>query len=179
MTLLARRLAVLVATLLYVVVLPRTVVTSEPTASQIKAAFLYQFGHYVEWPARALPPGSPIVLAVLGPDPFGEDLDRVLAGKLVRGRALVLRRIPDAGAASGSHILFIGSTKDLPSVLKRLSGSAVLTVGDGLEFARAGGMIGLYAEDDRIRLAVNVEAATRSGLAISSQLLKLSKVVTP
>ena len=148
--------------------------------SQLKAAFLYNFVQFVTWPAQALgEPNAPIVIGVMGSDPFGSDLEDVLGGQSVRGRKLILRRFPSGGAAPSCHVLYISpsETKNLSAILQRVRGSPILTVGDGVDFARAGGIIGFYLQESRIRLAINSGAASRAGLFVSSQLLKVALIL--
>ncbi len=147
---------------------------------QIKAAFLYNFAKFVEWPAEKLGDGSaPIVIAVIGKDPFGPVLDQTLIGKTVNGRALVVRRVVGLPDLRRCHIAFISSSEKgrLSEILPALAGAGVLTVGDAQRFAEQGGMISFVTEENKVRLEINVEAATRAGVQISSKLLKLARVV--
>jgi hypothetical protein len=143
----------------------------------VKAAFLYNFARYVDWPQDRVV-GS-FVITVLGEDPFGPSLDEVLDGKTLEGRPIVLRRVARAEDAGGSQILFIADSESerLRSILDYLGGQAILTVGETAQFADGGGVIGFRLEDDRVRLDVNLSAAQRSGLRISSELLKLARIV--
>ena len=146
---------------------------------QIKAAFLYNFVKFVEWPAEAFgDDNAPIILGVLGEDPFGVALESV-EGKIVRGRELVIRRFKGVQDLDFSHILFISSSERarLTQILENLTGSSVLTVGEMAQFAELGGIINFTVRKNEIRFEINVDAAQRAGLQISSQLLRLAKVV--
>ena len=147
---------------------------------RLKAAYLYNFAKFIDWPSDSFPDdASPIILGVLGSDPFGSALDKTLRGKTVRGRSLVLRRFPDVEDAQNCHILFVGRSERgrLAQTLERFHGSAVVTVGETEEFVRVGGIINFFTERDRLRFEINVEAAERAGLSISSMLLNLARVV--
>jgi hypothetical protein len=147
---------------------------------QVKAAFLYNFARYVEWPAAAFTsPTDPIRICVLGQNRFGNALDQALAGKVVNGRPLVVDVVSNSQASSNCHILFVNSSerKRFLAVLDRIKGSSVLTVGEMPDFTADGGMINLRLEDGKVRFDVNVEAAGQGQLRISSKLLILAKIV--
>jgi YfiR/HmsC-like len=147
---------------------------------EVKAAFLFHFVRFVEWPQEFAPgPDSTIVLGVLGDDPMADVLERTIAGKRIDGRALTLRRFAGPAAVRPCHVLFLptGRAPDLPRVLQELHGAPVLIVGDSPGFARAGGVINFFLEDDRVRFEINLAAAARAGLRISSKLLTLARVV--
>jgi hypothetical protein len=154
-------------------------ITPAPEEYEVKAAFLYHFAHLVDWPAPAAP-GEPFVIAVAGEDPFGAALDRVLAGKSVRGQPVQIERLP-AGAPIGGrvHILFVGGGDDrLRRTLAATAGQAVLTVGESPRFAERGGMIGFrMTPDGRVAFDINLQRAEQSGLRMRSQLLKLARIV--
>lgn len=150
-----------------------------PGEYEVKAAFLYNFARFVEWP-RDPQGGEEFVVTVLGRDPFGTVLDDTLRGKTVGEQRIVIRRAERAEEVRGSRIVFIcDSEKErLPAILKALEGAPVLTVGEMSEFAERGGVIRFKLEQGRIRLEINVAAAERSKLKISSQLLKLARIVS-
>jgi uncharacterized protein DUF4154 len=150
-----------------------------PTEYEVKAAFLYNFARFVEWPRDAPGGEGAFVVTVLGRDPFGSVLDDTLRGKTIDGKRVVVRRALRSEDVGHSHILFISdSEKDrLPDILKSLDAAPVLTVGDMSQFAERGGVIRFKVDQDRIRLEINVAAAQRSRLKISSQLLKLARIV--
>jgi hypothetical protein len=147
---------------------------------QVKAAYLYNFLKFVEWPESAFPdPLAPIVIGISGNDPFGNSLPQVIIGKTVQGRDLVIHKYHSGEDMHGAHILFISPSekKRLPQILSSLSGSSVLTVSDAAGFLDAGGMIQFLPENDRVRFAINVDASSRAKLKMSSKLLSLAKVV--
>ena len=147
----------------------------------VKAAFLYNFAKFVEWPAESFAgPASPIVLFVFGADPFGDAL-KSLKGKTANGRPIVVRYAANLGELERCHLLFVSASSMalLPKILQATKGWNVLTVGDVDGFARDGGTINLLNEEQRIGIEINMEAAQRSRLKISSKLLALAKIVTP
>ncbi len=149
---------------------------------QVKAVFLYNFAQFIEWPARAFPDaGSPLVIGVLGEDPFGAYLDETVRDEIVNGRALVIRRYRRPEEIDGCHILFISRSEvdRLEQIFAALRGRAVLTVGDAEGFARRGGMIRFITENRRIRLRINLDAAKAGNLKISSKLLRPAEIIAP
>jgi hypothetical protein len=153
---------------------------SLPREYQLKAVFLFNFAQFVEWPAGAFPgPGTPLIIGVLGSDPFGAALDEVVRGETVDDHPLEIRRYRSVEDVTGCHILFVGGLeKDrLERVLDSLKGRPILTVGDTDRFAGRGGMIRFVTDRNRIRLRINLEAATAAHLKISSKLLRPAEIV--
>jgi len=151
-----------------------------PSGYQVKAAYLFNFLKFVEWPDESFAdPLAPIVIGVAGEDPFGSALPQVVIGKTIQGRDLVIRKYHAGEDMRGAHILFISSSerKRLPQVLSSLHGSSVLTVADMEGFLESGGMIQFLNENDRVRFAINVDATSRAKLKMSSKLLSLARVV--
>ena len=147
---------------------------------QVKAAYLFNFLKFVEWPKDAFAdPLAPIVVGVVGEDPFGNALPQVVIGKTVQGRDLVIRIYRAGEDLRGAHILFISSSerKRIPAILSSLRGSCVLTVADTTGFLEAGGMIQFLNENERVRFAINVDATGQAKLKVSSKLLSLAKVM--
>jgi len=150
------------------------------TEYQVKAAYLFNFLKFVEYPNDSFAdPLAPIVIGVVGDDPFGSALPQVVTGKTVQGRDLVIRNYRDGEELRGAHILFISASekKRLPMIFSNLHGSSVLTVADMEGFLDAGGMIQFLNENDRVRFAINLDATTQARLKLSSKLLSLAKVV--
>lgn len=145
---------------------------------QLKAAFLYNFAQFVEWPDDSFKSsGSPIVIAVLGQNPFGTALEQIVGGKSVNGRSIAIRYFATIEEMESCHILFVCPSERFnvgPIVAK--AGPTTLTVGDFEGFTRDGGIFRLFAESNKMRFEVNMDAARRSRLKISSKLLKLAKV---
>ena len=152
-----------------------------PYQYQVKAAYLFNFLKFVQWPEDAFQdPLAPIVIGIVGDDRFGEALPQVVVGKTVQGRDLVIRKFHAGEDLRGSHILFISVSerKRLPQLLASLHGSSVLTVSDMDHFVESGGMIQLLIENSRVRFTIDVGAASRARLKISSKLLSLARTVT-
>lgn len=147
----------------------------------VKAAFLYNFAKFVEWPAASFR-GSrdPMTLCVLGEDPFGGELDQTVDGKTVMGRPIVVRRFAKPAGLEECRILFVSSSEgpQLDRVLATVGGRAVLTVGEEETFARAGGIISFVVRQNRVRFQIDRAAAARAGLSISSRLLEVAEAVT-
>ncbi len=148
---------------------------------QLKAVFLFNFAQFVEWPPSAFPsPDAPLVIGILGEDPFGSYLDETVWGERVNDRPLVVQRFSGVDDITACHILFVSLPErgSLAPVLQRLRGHSILTVGDAARFASRGGMIGFVTEQNRIRLRINLAAASAAGLTISSKLLRPSQIVS-
>jgi hypothetical protein len=152
-----------------------------PSEYEVKAAFLYNFAKFVEWPASAFSaPGDALVVGVLGDDPFGDTLDRIAQNKSAQGRRIEVRRFRAVADVEGRcHILFVSPSeeRDLPRIFRGLHGAPILTVSDIAGFLDHGGTINLLMEQRRVRFAVNLKAANQAGLKMSSQLLKIAKTV--
>jgi hypothetical protein len=147
---------------------------------QIKAAFLYNFMLYTEWPPSAFEKNdSPIVLAIAGEDPFGNQLDAAVRGKTVRGRAIDVHRYDQMSEVSACHLLFVSvdQSKNFPLFLQRHRELSLLSVGESEDFTRAGGVIQFVIEENKVRFEVNTDAADRAHLKLSSKLLSLAKIV--
>ena len=146
---------------------------------ELKAAILYNFAKFVEWPAAAFPDESaPIVFGVVGDDPFNGSLDSV-GGKSANGRQVAIRRLSVSEDLRSCHMLFVSSSekKHLAQIVARVDGASVLTVGEMDGFASNGGMIRLTMEDNKVRFEINAGTARRDRLKISSKLLSLAKRV--
>ncbi len=140
---------------------------------------MYEFGRFVDWPSASGVRENSFPICVLGEDPFGIVLDEVLKNKTVSGSTVVARRIIRIKDAENCRILFVSPSEDrhFLEILKELEGKSVLTVGEGRQFARRGGMIGFNIEGNRVRFVVNLAATEKAGLKLSSQLLKIASVV--
>ena len=147
---------------------------------QVKAAFLYNFAKFVEWPCKVFSDSSaPIIIGILGEDPFGNDLEQTIKGKTVKGREITIKRSKQIGKLGSCHILFISMSEkgNLKRVLNNFKKSSILTVSEIENFTQYGGIIGFVMKQHNIRFEINMDAAERSGLQISSKLLKVAKVV--
>lgn len=145
----------------------------------VKAAFLYNFTKFVEWPASAFEGDEPFVIGVVGDDPFGDSLEDVLAGKSVGDRPLAIRRYPQLEALGRCHLLFLDDSLEaqVGRVLGRLGDAHVLTVADFEEGVEQGVMIGFRTQSRKVRFDINAAAAEARSLKISSRLLSLAGTV--
>jgi hypothetical protein len=143
----------------------------------VKAAFLYNFAKFAEWPA--LPSGAPIVVCVLGDDRIAAALVETVRGQNISGHALEVWRPQSASTWPSCQLLFVpdAETRRSAGGLDGIKTLPVLSVSDGKGFSQSGGIIELYVEGGRMRFAINVDAAERSGLHLSSRLLGLAKVM--
>ena len=146
---------------------------------QIKAAFMYNFAKFIEWPQDAFPDDSSgISLCILGENPFGSSLYSI-DGKIAEGRRLEVNLYEHLEDIGECHILFISNSRaeELPIILASLKNRSVLTVGDIDNFAENGGIINFITKDNKIRFEINVNAAQRAHLKISSKLANLAKII--
>ncbi|HEX3582871.1 MAG TPA: YfiR family protein [Thermoanaerobaculia bacterium] len=146
-----------------------------PAESRIKTEFLLHFVQFVEWPKSVLPPGAPIVIGIVGSDPFGRAIEE-LTGKRANGHTLVIRRLRWNDVLTGCHVVFFSSREGehLAVVLAATRGRSILTVGDAGHFVTRGGVIELVASQGGIDFDVNTEAAAQAHLRISSKLLQVA-----
>ena len=167
-----------VVAVLFCLFLAFRILGQEPAQEyQIKAAFLFNFAKFVEWPRDAFPQhNSPIVIGVLGQNVFGHYLEDTIRDKTVQNRPFVIKEFNSAEEVDHCHILFVSaSMKDnLPAIMDKLHNASILTVSDTDQFIKAGGMINFVIEDNKIRFQINDEAAKKAGLNISSKLLSLA-----
>jgi hypothetical protein len=161
---------------------------SDSSEYLVKAGFIYNFAKFVEWPSTAFAePDAPIVIGVLGTDPFGDIINRVVEGKKIGSRGFVVRRfkwskeLKDLKEFKECRILFVSSSEKLhfEEIVEAVKGLPILTVGETPGFAERGGMIRLMLEDNRVRFEVNVAAARDGNLNISSRLLTLARIIAP
>jgi hypothetical protein len=153
--------------------------TPKPTEYEVEAAYLSNFGRFVEWPVRSGPPNDVFNICVLGTDPFGPLLDAALKNEIINGAPMVARRIATPDEAAGCRIVFLSSVKDsqLSATLNTLAADGALTVSDMPNFTRRGGMIQFILDGNRVRFEINLATAQRARLTLSSQLLKLAVAV--
>ncbi|HKF51317.1 MAG TPA: YfiR family protein [Candidatus Acidoferrales bacterium] len=150
---------------------------SKPSEYQVKAAYLYNFSRFVEWPAAER--GEPFAICVLGKDPFGTILDATVSGQGTGTQNLVAKRVTKPQDALACQILFVGNSEEdhLKEILAVLGKASVLTVSDIPRFSERGGMIEFLLKGDRVRFEVNLSNAVNAGLSVSSDLLKVALAV--
>ncbi len=155
---------------------------AKASEAQVKAVFLFNFAQFVDWPPEAVPDSqAPLVIGILGGDPFGDFLDATVRGERRGARPFVVQRYQRVDDITRCDILFINrSAGDAPEeILARLKNRPILTVSDADRFAERGGMIRFVTDRSRIRLQINPAAAEAARLTISSKLLRVAEVVTP
>jgi hypothetical protein len=171
----------LVAALLVAIAAPNAAhAQSRSLEYAVKANYLVRFAAFVQWPPAAFATATtPVAICVLGPDPFGEALDRAASGQVINGRSIVVRRLARHDRRSGCHILYLGRSDgvDVVEALANVDGEAVLTVTDSARGAERG-VVHFAVADNRVRFYIDERAAGRAGLAISSRLLSLALSVT-
>ncbi len=153
---------------------------ARPSEYQVKAVFLFHFAQFVEWPPEAFADSqAPVLIGILGEDPFGPFLDETVSGEHVRGRPIEIRRFRRTDDIGECHILFISrSERDrTDAILTAVGDRPILSVMDDEPGGRRGGIIGFVADRSRIRFRISVEAAHAAGLTISSKLLRLADIV--
>ena len=148
----------------------------------IKAAYLYKFGNFVEWPASTFEsPSSAVNLCVAGDDPFGDTLDKVVEGQQIGGRPIRVRRLKTVTRDAGCQILYVGGSDAgrVTQMVNAVRGTSVLTVTDATHAGPSESVIGFVLKDDHVRFNIDAHAAALNGLTISAKLLGLALYVTP
>ena len=149
-----------------------------PNEYRLKAAFLYRFPQFVEWPSAAWRDSSAVQICVVQPNPFGRDLEAIVRGESLNGRPFSVKEVAAPEALPGCHLLFVGAGSPAAGgMLEAARGAAILTVGESERFLDEGGIIALRIVERRVRFDVNASAAQKAGLRISSQLLSLALTV--
>jgi hypothetical protein len=158
---------------------------------RVKAAFLYNFAKFVDWPPQAFKSGGdPISICILGKDPFGGALEQAVHGQVVQGRPFSVRQVADGSSEvhpdvhaeqwmGACHILFVSSSerKRLASVFREIKTTGVLTVGESDNFTAEGGIVNFRIEEGSVRIQINVDAAAQQQIHISSKLLGVAEIV--
>ncbi len=144
---------------------------------EVKAAYLYNFSRFVEWPAKVTQAQSDsFTICVLGQNPFGSALVATVANETITGQSVIAKQIPAAPDAVNCRVLFISSSEEgqLKQILASLGSASVLTVSDLPQFTDRGGMVQFLLENGKVRFEVNLAPAQRAGLTLSSELLKVA-----
>jgi hypothetical protein len=154
--------------------------TGPPSEYHVKAVFLFNFAQFVEWPADAFTdPQAPVVVGILGDDPFGSFLDETVRGEHVGARPFEIRRFQRIADITACQLLFISQSEGdrVEEILASLKSRPILTVSDGDDFAERGGMIHFVTEKNHIRLRINLRAVEHAHLTLSSKLLRVAELV--
>lgn len=149
------------------------------SAPELRAAFMYNFAKFTEWPAAAVGPDRPIVFCVNDDPQMMEALEQIIKGRAVGGHALTVRSVGLGSDVRTCHLLYASGldTKRAIELLGTVAHAPVLTVGDFERFAQMGGVASFFVEDGKMRFAINVDSAQRAGLRVSSKLLMLARIV--
>lgn len=153
---------------------------SAPTEYEVKAAFIYYFAKFVDWPAGAFAgPGAPLVIGICGSDPLEERLVQVVAGKNANGRPLEVRRLAPDADLTQCHIVYIGPAerRNAPDILAGLAHSPVLTVSEIEGFTNSGGIINFFILQSKVKFEISLENARRAKLDLRAQLLRVAATV--
>ncbi len=149
-------------------------------ALEIEAAFLVKFSSYIHWPKQAFSsPDAPLVIGILGRDPFGSVLDTIARSYVMQGRNVEIRRCTDLRTLCSSHIVFVtvGAMESMEAIVASAADRPILLVGNAPDFLERGGMINFVVVNNRIRFDINVTNSHRAGLEISSKLLKVARTI--
>lgn len=149
----------------------------QPSEYQLKAAFLFNFAKYIDWPAESFTNDkAPFLIGILGDNPFGSALEQIVAGKKINEHPITIQPLRAGTEGTNCHIIFVSSSekKRLPEIMQSLHGAAVLTVGETEKFIETGGIINFVPEANKIRFQINDDAAKAAKLKISSKLLSLA-----
>lgn len=159
-----------------------TVLTAQTTpvsSAEVKAAFLYNFATFSEWPSEAFSnENSPFVIGVLGENPFGNALNDIVSNESKNGHPLTIKYFTKVEEAKHCHILFINVNKtDIQSqMFAALKKKPVLTLGDAPDFLNKGGMVRFFIENNKLRFQINLDTVKESNIVISSKLLRLAEI---
>ena len=152
----------------------------QATDVQVKAAFLYKFGAYVEWPPQAFPaPGTPFTIGVLGADAVAEELEQITAGRTVHDRPVAVRRLKRGDPLAGLHVLFVGQAARLEEILTSAKAQPLLVVTDAADGLPDGSIINFVPVESKLRFDIAIATAERMHLRISSRLLAVARKVVP
>jgi hypothetical protein len=168
---------ILLLVCLFALSFPARAQDTGPTEYQLKAAFLYNFVKFVEWPTQAYAgPASPTIVGVFGKNVFGDDLEKALHGKVINRHPLQFQAYDSVEQVTNCHVLFISASEEnrFPQILAALRGKSILTVSESDRFIPDGGMINFVIINRKVRFQINNPAARQAGLTLSSDLLSLA-----
>lgn len=154
----------------------------QATDVQVKAAFLYKFGAYVEWPTQAFPePSTPFTIGVLGADAVAEELEQITAGRTVHDRPVAVRKLKRGEPLGGLHVLFVGQAESgwLAKSLAAAKAQPLLVVTESGDGVPNGSIINFVPVDNKLRFDIALAAAERMQLRISARLLAVARKVVP
>jgi hypothetical protein len=176
------RQSLLIVLLLCNTVLPAKAPIPVPAEYEVKAAFLFNFTQFVEWPPASFASDqAPLMIGILGENPFGSYLEEIVAGEKVHGHSLTINYYKNLDEIKSCNILFINKDKagDMNNILASIKGKNILTVSDAPFFLQQGGIVRFYTLNNKISLQINLDAAKAAKLEVSSKLLRLCKIYVP
>jgi uncharacterized protein DUF4154 len=167
------------AMLIAFVLCASTAVGQDVTEPSLKAAFIFNFAKFTEWPQDVLPASAPFVACVLGDGSVSTALERTIKGRLLSGRGISVSRVEAGGPLRSCHLLYVSAVTatQAAEILAAVQGAPVLTISDVDGFARLGGIAHVFVENGKMRFDLNLELAKRSRLQLSSKLLSLASRV--
>jgi hypothetical protein len=163
-------------------ILPLSAQTPVSQEYQLKAVFLFNFCQFVEWPPSAFTDDTqPLVIGVLGPNPFGSYLEETVSGEKINNHPVVVQYYSDIAEIKICHLLFIAlsDSKKVEEAIASLKGKSILTISDKPDFLPREGMIKFFTSNNKIKFEINLEGTRAAGLALSSKLLKLAEIYEP
>lgn len=149
---------------------------------QLKAVFLFNFTQFIDWPPASYDTGqSPLVIGILGKNPFGTYLEQTVSGEKINGHPVIVRYYENEEDAKACHLLFLNipESKKRKSILETLKGKSILTVSDDADFLEQGGMIRFFTNKNKIKIQINLEASKAGELVVSSKLLGVAEIFKP
>jgi hypothetical protein len=158
----------------------RSIQTLSKQESQVRSVFLYNFTQFVEWPPESFAkPDSPLIIGIVGNDPFGNVLQETMRNEIINGHPLIVQYFNKVEDIKTCHILYINLTKSeqFKHVFDYLANQNILTVGDAVNFSKQGGMIRFFTENNKTRIRINLDEVKERKLTVSSKLLRLAEVV--
>ena len=168
---------------LFALCIPGAALAAASSEYQVKTAYLYNFAKFIQWPAGAFADSSsPIVIGILGEDPFGNSLDQVVSQRQAQGRSLRIERYQSLAEIKHCHLLFISRSEanHQGELLKTIADWVFATVGESADFTRDGGQIRFFfTSNQTIKIEVNPDAAQRAGIFISSRIMKIARIYQP
>lgn len=176
---LLRHLAASLGLIVVAFATPRAVNAADVTEYDLKALYLYHFTQFVTWPEEVISEELPIVIGIMGRNPFGGRLERVIEQQSAANPgSVIIERVNTLQEARDCHVLFISrsESRNLRSIIEAVDGLPILTVGDDASFALRGCLIGFYTEDNKVRIAINERVANEANLTLSSKLLRIATV---
>jgi hypothetical protein len=153
--------------------------SQDVTEPALKAAFVYNFAKFTEWPADVLPPSTTFIACVLGDDAVSDALAHIVQGRMLEGRAIKVMRVGIAEPLRLCHILYVSgvTSQQLTAIITSVKGASVLTISDHDDFGRLGGVARMFVENGRVRFALNLDLARRLRLELSSRMVTLASRV--